>query len=188
MAEHKMKSAWEIAMEKADKLGKASAEEMRQRREETCLPIGQAVAKKYLSGLPVRDVHFELDKHKGEERTLVLDSFLACLKDAISVESLGNTNKALEAWRLFRPSPGLEKAAADITALIGEFEKAKIAAEKQAAPQAEEALLKQLAAEGIAGSALAINPSKGFSTVKAVEDLKTSYQSKLEELKAGLAA
>lgn len=188
MPEHKMKSAWEIAMEKADKLGKASPEEMRQRREETCSLVGQAVAKKFLSGLPVRDVHIELDKHQGEDRKFVQDSFLACLRDAISVESPANTNRALEAWRLFRPSSGLEKVAADIAALLGEFEKAKIAAEKQAAPQAEEGFLRQLAEEGIAGSALAVNPNKGLSTVKAVEDLKASYQAKLEKLKAALAA
>ena len=67
-----IKSAWELAMEKVEKLGKLSPEELRRQKEDKCGSIGQVLAEKYLSGSSLRELKTELDKQKGEERELVM--------------------------------------------------------------------------------------------------------------------
>jgi hypothetical protein len=66
-----LKSAWEIAQEKADKLGNLSAEELRQQGEEKCRQIGEAIAQRYLDNVEPLDLGIELDKHLEEERELI---------------------------------------------------------------------------------------------------------------------
>ena len=43
-----IRSAWEIARERVDKLGALSSEERRKQREDKFLPIGKSLAEKYL--------------------------------------------------------------------------------------------------------------------------------------------
>ena len=46
-----IKSAWEIAVERVEGLGKLSPEELRRQKEEEYALIGQVLADKYLGGL-----------------------------------------------------------------------------------------------------------------------------------------
>lgn len=186
MAEPRMKSSWEIAMERAEKLGKPSAEEIKKRREETCVPIGQALAKKYLSGLPMRDVHIELEKYKGEDTKVVVEAFLGLLKDSLFLDQPDDADRAIEAWRLFRPSSDTDKVLREIKDLFGTYDEAKKVEEGRAIPQVEEDLLRQLEEEGIAGSAVVVNSKKSISTAKSLDNVRKDYAEKLEKLKEKL--
>ncbi|MBI4333417.1 MAG: hypothetical protein HY673_19295 [Chloroflexi bacterium] len=183
MAEPKMKSSWEIAMERAEKLGKPSEEEIKKRREETYVPIGQALAKKYLSGLPVRDLNIELEKYRDEDLKVVTTALLAELRDGISPARAEATDRAVEAWRLLRPSAVTERVAGDIKKLMADYEEAKKEEEERAAPLAEEDVWRELEAEGIAGSAVAVNLQKAMSRPVSLEGLNKAFATKLEELK-----
>jgi hypothetical protein len=66
-----LKSAWEIAQGKADRLGKLTAEELRQQGQEKCRQIGEAIAQRYLDNVEPLDLGIELDKHPEEERELI---------------------------------------------------------------------------------------------------------------------
>jgi len=46
-----IKSAWELAMEKAERLGKLSPDERSRQKEEEYRSIGQTLVEKYLAGL-----------------------------------------------------------------------------------------------------------------------------------------
>ena len=59
-----IKSAWEIALEKVDKLGELSPEELKRQKEEKYALIGQALADKYLGGLDLWQLDVELDKYR----------------------------------------------------------------------------------------------------------------------------
>ena len=80
-----LKSAWEIARRKAEKLGKLSAEELRQQREENCRQIGEAIARKYLDGPDRLNLDGELEKQPEEDRGLIKRAILAQLIEAMDL-------------------------------------------------------------------------------------------------------
>ncbi len=98
-----IKSAWELAMEKVDKLGKLSPEELRQQKEDKCRSIGQGLAEKYLSGSSLRDLKLELDRHKGEEGELVRVALASKLIDAIELGDAERLAKVVEAISELKP-------------------------------------------------------------------------------------
>ncbi|MBI2935000.1 MAG: hypothetical protein HYY29_05455 [Chloroflexi bacterium] len=178
-----MKSAWEIAMEKAEKLGKPSPEELAKRREESSVPIGEALARKYLAGLTARDLQIELDKYKGEDRNIVIRSLLNSLKASISLDSPDPANRVLEAWGLLSPSPQKEPVWAAIRELIESYARARTETRAKAGPRAEDELRRELAAEGIAGTAVVINPEQTRATQAPEVAGRDDYAARLETLK-----
>jgi len=87
-----LKSAWEIAQGKADRLGKLSADELRQQREEQCRQIGQAIAQKYLDNLESLDLDAELEKHPEEEKGLMRTAVAGHLIQALELSGQSGTN------------------------------------------------------------------------------------------------
>lgn len=186
MSEPRMKSAWEIAMEKAEKLGKPSEEELRKMRRETYGPIGQGLAKKYLSGLPVRDLQKELAKYAGEEKTVVLESLTTALRGSITLDSRADADRVLEAWRVFKASRQIEQTVADIKDLLADYEKAIEGREAGAAQEAAGDLTRQLEAEGISGSALVVNAGNSAQVTQQLDAIKKEYAARLAALKEKL--
>jgi len=91
----KLKSAWEIAQEKADRLGKLSAEEMQRQREQECRQIGRAIAQRYLDSPEPLSLAIELNKYQ-EKKDLVRQATLTHLTQAIDLRfltSFGMTSK-----------------------------------------------------------------------------------------------
>ena len=88
-----LKSAWEIAQGKADKLGKLSSEELQQQGEEKCRQIGQAIAQRYLDNLESLDLEVELDKHSEEEKGLIKRAVGSHLIQALELSSQSGTSR-----------------------------------------------------------------------------------------------
>lgn len=86
-----LKSAWEIAQGKADRLGKLSAEELQQQREEKCRQIGQAIAQRYLDNLESLDLDVEMEKHSEAEEGLIKTAVAAHLIQALELSSQSGT-------------------------------------------------------------------------------------------------
>ena len=82
-----LKSAWEIAQEKADRLGKLSAEELRQQREEACRESGTGIAQRYLDSPQTVNLGAEIGKHGGQERALVRGAVVKHLVEALELGS-----------------------------------------------------------------------------------------------------
>jgi len=82
-----LKSAWEIAQEKANRLGKLSAEEEEQQRKQRAHQIGQALAQRYLDSSDPRDIAAELNSYEEGERGLIRQATLNCLVEAIDFKS-----------------------------------------------------------------------------------------------------
>jgi len=66
-----IKSAWEIAQEKAGKLGELSPEEREGQRRDKCRLIGESLAEKYLSHHDIGILKDELSKHGAQDKDLV---------------------------------------------------------------------------------------------------------------------
>jgi len=182
-----MKSAWEIAMEKVEKLGKPSEEELRKARQDTYGPMGEGLAKRYLLGLPLRDFQSELKKYSGEEKKVVLESLAAALRDSITLDNRADTDKALDAWRALKPSQEIEQSIADIRSLLTDYERAKEGREARAAEKAAGDLARELEKDGISGSALVVNAGRTAQVVQQLEDIKKEYAGRLAALKEKLA-
>jgi len=80
-----LKSAWEIAQEKADRLGSLSAEELQQQREEASRQAGTGIAQRYLNSPRTVDLRAELGKHAEEERALVKGAVVKRLVEALDL-------------------------------------------------------------------------------------------------------
>ena len=105
----KLKSAWEIAQEKADRLGKLSPAEMQRQREQECRQIGRAIAQRYLDSPEPLPLAIELNKYQ-EKKDLVRQATLTHLTQAIDLRfltSFGMTSKAATASKLERIIQGI---------------------------------------------------------------------------------
>ena len=183
-----IKSAWEIAMEKAEKLGKLSEEEMKKTRRDTYGLIGGGIAKKYLSGLPIRDLHIELGKYTGDERELVMEFLFSTLAAAISLDDVEGTIKALDAWLSIKQSDETGTAVNDINNLLQDYKNEIETKDESAAGEAEKDILHQLEGEGISGPAILPNLTKSSRIIQIKENIKKEYSAKLAAMKNKLPA
>lgn len=89
-----IKSAWEIAQERANRLGKLSAEEQKQQKEQECRQITAGLAQNYLDSSETQDITTMLDKHSGEEKSLIEAALFSLLTEAITFDSQDRAEKA----------------------------------------------------------------------------------------------
>ena len=89
-----IKNAWEIAQERANRLGKLSAEEQKQQKEQECRQIAAGLAQNYLDFSETQDITTMLDKYSGEEKSLIESALFSLLTEAITFDSQGRAEKA----------------------------------------------------------------------------------------------
>ena len=94
--DEKIKSALEIALEKAEKLGAPSEEEKLEARREKLTATAEALARRYLNGLPLRDTEVELAKLPAGDTAAVRQHLKSHLLEAIDIESPVRTTRL---WR-----------------------------------------------------------------------------------------
>jgi hypothetical protein len=181
-----IKSAWELAMEKVDKLGKLSPEELRQQKEDRCRSMGQGLADKYVSGSPVRDLKLELDKHKGEERELVRTALASELIGAIDLGDAERLSKVIEGISELdlRDKDPLIDIRAEIEQLFGEYREAE-EKKRREVDTAARGVLHQLR---ISGSAVGgVNPEVVPQWKSELDRIAQPYRERLDHIKAKLA-
>ncbi|MCJ7514399.1 MAG: hypothetical protein MUO89_00280 [Dehalococcoidia bacterium] len=66
-----IKSAWEIAQEKAGRLGQLSPEERERQRQDRCRVIGESLAEKYLNQHDIGIFKEELRNHSAQDKDLI---------------------------------------------------------------------------------------------------------------------
>jgi hypothetical protein len=180
-----IKSAWELAMEKVEKLGKLSPEEVRRQKEEKCGSMGQGLAEKYLTGLALRDVKIELDKYKGEERELVRAALASKLIDAIELGDAERLSKVIEGISELnlKSREGLAGIRAEIEQLFAECREAE-QKKRREVETAARGVLHQLR---ISGSAIgSVNPEVVPEWKNELDKIALPYRERLDSLKARL--
>lgn len=124
-----LKSAWEIAREKADKLGKLSAEEERQQKEKECHQIGTALAQRYLDHAELQNIAAAINHHPEGGKDLIKRAALNCLAETISLKNLEGSGevtrlvKAIQGIAMIEPSS--QQILEQITQLAREYEQAE---------------------------------------------------------------
>ena len=180
-----IKSAWEIAMEKAERLGKLSPDERRRQREQEYSSIGRLLADKYLAGLALWQLEVELDKYTGEQRKLASSALLSRLADAIELGSPERLERALDGiLALKQNEPGVAGIKDEIVRLLRKYRQE----EDRGKREAEESAREVLSRLGISGSAVgSVRPETIPECKQSLDDLARPYEQRLGELKARLA-
>lgn len=186
MSNDRIKSAWEIALEKAEKLGKLSPEEAREKQEEELLPRGRALGERYLAGLPRRDLELGLDKYNDKETNVVLKGMYETLVAAISLEEVEKSGRVLEGILFINKESTLLQIKDNTEALLKRYreDRKKLfeSLQETIARKAEE----QLRQKGIAGSAIEVNVKASKDWQEAQQQLYSKYHGELGQLKKAL--
>jgi hypothetical protein len=179
----KVKSALEIALERAQNLGGMSSDEKQKLKDENLESVGLALSKRYLKGLPVRDVEIELGKYK-ENRQTVVTYLLSYLTDEIDMGDPDRDQRILEAIKHFAGAPAAEK----ISSLLNKYRSAMEQASQKNQRTLGAAKRKELARMGISGSAIKPAIEGSPEWLEARQQLHSDYQKRLEEIKSSLQA
>ena len=180
-----IKSAWELAMEKAERLGKLSPEELRRQKEEKYGSIGRVLADKYLGGLALWQLEVELGKYNAEEEVLVKEALASELIHAIELGNCERLQKMIEGILTLKQNhAAIGEIKNEIEQLFEEYEQVEEKESGEIEKSARE-ILHQLR---ISGSAIvAVNPNVVPEWQQVFSRLAQPYKERLEGLKEKLS-
>lgn len=179
-----MKSALDIALERASKLGRMSDEERREAREKELAEVGEALSARYLKGLPIRDVELELAKYK-EDRQKVIRYMLDGLWDRLDLGNPQEIDKILPAIEHFL---GNSSATERVQSLATEYQNEIEKTLEENRNSLEDAKREELKRKGISGSAVIPMIESSLEWLQLREGVNSRYRKRLEELKPFLKA
>lgn len=178
-----IKSAWEIAQEKAEKLGKLSAEEVRKQKEERGNSVGKALAEKYLIKPDLRELVEALNNHKGEEGKIIRQAAATRLVEAIELESEGKLKDVSQSLSALLPEEKILAILKEMEYFFEEYRQAEQAMKQQINRTGKE-ILHQLRISGTAVSE--INPQAKEEWRKTLGSFVQPFEERLKGLKEEL--
>ncbi|MEA1871988.1 MAG: hypothetical protein U9M91_01100 [Chloroflexota bacterium] len=179
-----LKSAWEIAQEKSNRLGKLSAEEKEQQERQGYRQIGQALAKKWLDSPQQLDMTAELNKHGEKEREIIRQAIIEHLVEAIeftTAQDINSVKRAIEAIRSLEPE--LQPKAGEIGQLVQEYEESEQKIRQELESNYRETL-HQLRISGTAVGAINIEADQKWQLAR--QELVETFTPRLNDLKQAL--
>ena len=179
-----LKSAWEIAQEKANRLGTLSAEEKEQQARQRYRQIGQALAQKWLDSSRQLDITTELNKHEEKEREIIKQALIEHLVEAIEFTTTQGINSAKRVIKVISSlGHELQPKAEGIGQLVQEYE----AAEQKIRQELESDYRETLHQLRISGTAVdAINIEADHKWQVARQGLVEDFTPRLNDLKRAL--
>ena len=187
-----MKSAFERAMERADRVGRLTSEEMGKHRQERCVPAGRAIAERYLEHGHEKLLKEDVGKYTADDKLIVSKATQSRLVEAVSLTDYEKTERALNGLLSLCGEQGEEVIGGkvdEIARLLEEFArelKLKYEAEKENIQQGDRELLHQLR---ISGSAIGeVNMAASETWGRIYLEFIAPYRERLESLKSELVA
>jgi phage protein D len=181
-----LKSSWELAQERANRLGKLSAEEKEQQERQGCRQTGQALAQKWLDSAQKLDITAELSKYGEKERETIKQAVIENLAEAIDFTTSRGTNsvkRVIEAISSLEPE--LQLKAEGIGQLFQGYEEA----ERKTREELESnyrATLHQLRISGTAVDTINIESNPQWQ--QARQELVEAFIPRLNALKQALTS
>ena len=178
-----IRSAWEIAQEKASKLGGLSIEEREEQRRDKCRLLGESVADKYLNQHDVGIIEGELAKYDVSDKELIGRAIIRRLGQAIDLRYPGllvEISKGILAVQ----NTTITKKLEEISELFQEYE----AAEDKERDEIEKAggeILHQMRISGSAVSRLNIRAKDDWG--QKMDQISGPFSDRLNLLKQELA-
>jgi len=179
----RIKSALEIAMERAASLPGLTQEELAEQKQREYQPRGAAMARRYLEGaLKERDLQTELSKYEGQEGEIVKRAVLLTLKQSIKIESKSIGLRALDGIKAVEPSGDLGEIRRQIEAIFDEFNQQL----EQENPRYEALDKERFQELGISGSAVKPNLEESQTWQAELKRIQSEYGSRIRKLKENL--
>jgi len=178
-----IKSAWEIAQEKANKLGELSLEERKKQREERCRLIGKSLAEKYLSEHDIRLLETELGKHSSEDKELIGQAAICHLNEAIDLRHGLVLDEIVQGILNLSKAEAATQTITKIKELFQEYQEAENR-ERQEIEKAGREILHQLRISGTAISRINIRAKEEWH--KRLDQLSRPFEERLNSLKQEL--
>ena len=179
-----LKSAWEVARERANRLGKLSTEEKEQQERQRYRQIGQVLAQKWLNSSQQLDMTAELNKHEEKARNIIKQAVIEQLVEAIEftpTRGINSVKRVVEA--ISSLGSELQPKAEEIGQLVQEYE----GAEQKIRQELESNYRETLHQLRISGTAVdAINIEADRQSQLARQGLVESFTPRLNDLKQAL--
>jgi glutamine synthetase type III len=179
-----LKSAWEIAQEKVNRLGKLSAEEKEQQARQRYRQIGQVLAQKWLGSSQQLDMAAELNKHEEKEREIIKQALIEHLVEAIeftTTQGINSMQKVIAA--ISSLGTELQPKAEEIGQLVQEYEDAEQKIRQELESDYRETL-HQLRISGTAIDAINIEADQKWQPAR--QELVEAFTPRLNDLKRAL--
>lgn len=179
-----LKSAWEIAQERANRLGKLSAEEKEQQERQGYRQIGQALAQKWLDCSQPLDITTELNKHEEKEREIIKQAIIERLVEAIEFTTTQGMNSVKRVVAAISSlGSELQPKAEEISQLVQEYERAEQKIRQELESNHRETL-HQLRISGTAVDAINIEADQQWQIAR--QGLVEAFTPRLNALKQAL--
>ena len=179
-----MKSAWELAQERANRLGKLSAQEKEEQERQACRQIGQALAQKLMDGPQRLDVAAELSKHEETARETIRQSTIEHLVEAIELTATKGADNVKGIIRTISSlKPELQPKAEEVGQLIQEYQLAEQKIRQELESQTRETL-HQLRISGTAVGAINLEDNPQWQPAR--QGLVDSFAPRLNTLRQAL--
>jgi uncharacterized membrane protein len=179
-----LKSAWEVAQERADRLGKLSAEEKEQQETQRYRQVGRVLAQKWMDSSQQLDVTAELSKQEEKGREIIKQAIIEHLIEAIgfaNTQAVDRAKKLIEAISSLKPE--LQPKAEEMSQLVQEYELAEQKI-RQALESHHRATLHQLRISGTAVDVVNIEDNPQWQLAR--QGLVESLAPRLNALKQAL--
>jgi len=184
LEDNRIKSALEIALEKAAQMPSLTHEELVKQKEREFKPRGEAIANKYMgNALRGADLVTELRRYKGEEGETVKKAFLSTLFESIRLNDVEKSRRAISGIQTVEKEVSLKEIDRELEEVFNEYRQE----EKQRALVYEGLEREQLQKLGISGSAVKPNLEESKNWQQELAGLKLIYESRLNKLKENIA-
>jgi urease gamma subunit len=178
-----IKSAWEIAQEKASKLGELSPEEREGQRQDKCRLIGESLAEKYFSHHDISFLEDELRKHSAQDKDLISQTAIRRLIQGLDLRYPTELAEISQGILTLAHSATTTKTLDEIKALFQEYAEAEDK-ERQEIEKTGREMLHQLRISGAAVSRLNIRAKEEWQ--KKLDQTAKPFDERLNYLKQEL--
>ena len=183
-----MKSALERALERADRMGKLSPEEMQRQNEARYVPAGEAIAQRFFEHGRTSIMTEQFDRLESEGRAIAIRSALATLINSLDLDNKDLTERALDGINELRGSKSVNEISQEIMNLFGQYAWQKKLWYEENAEDAGREVKERMSGAGISGSAIAeINIENNNEWVKKSNELRSEFDARLSQMKTTLA-
>jgi hypothetical protein len=181
--EERIKSALEIAMEKLSDLPELTPEEIQEQKEKEYSPVGEALAKKYLSGaISDGELRVELARHTGEPGEIVRYALAESFCRELHLENdMEISGRALKGLKLLVSGKikAVERIGNEFREIIEEFDRKT----EEDSGQFEVLAIERLGKLGIAGSAIRPNMNEDEHWKEYLHEIQNVFEPRLEDIR-----
>ena len=175
-----IKSAREIAQEKANKLGELSPEERKGQRQDRCRMIGKSLAEKYLSQYDIRLLENELNKHSAQDKDLMKQAAIHQLIEGINLRYSSTLDKISQGILTLANNAAAVETIDKIKELFQEYEETENRVRRDIENSGIE-ILHQLRVSGTAISQINIRAKEEWE--QRLNQLTSPFEERLNYLK-----